>query len=67
MTHANSAAYIIIVDVLTDILAGAVGGRGRGGRCVAADVAVGETLGGIDDARRSARHWRQTTVDAATQ
>jgi len=51
----------------TDVLAGGVGGRGGGGRCVAADVAVGEALCGVDDARWPARYRRQTAVDAAKQ
>ena len=53
--------------ILTDVLAGAAGGWRSRGRSVAADVAVGESLSGVDDTRRSARHWRKTAADTATR
>jgi len=53
-------------ELLTDILADAVGGWRSSGRRVAADVAIWKSLSGVDDARRTARHWRQTTADTGT-
>jgi len=52
--------------LLTDIVAGGVGGGRGSGRSIAADVAVGKALSGVDDARGTARYWRQASVDTAT-
>ena len=52
--------------LLTDIVAGGVGGGRGSGRSIAADVAVGKALSGVDDARGTARYWRKASVDTAT-